>query len=97
MKSAYVDIAADIGVTVKNVAGQELSNELYEVEVFGEEVEITIKGGVSAAAPDYSPMIQRIRDLANDNGFVDFLPVLDRFQREVELEWLRTAIPKVQD
>ena len=90
MKSVCIRTFSDIGVTVKNSAGQELSGNHYSVETDDDEVIIVLEGGCQAAAVDALPIVSRIRELAEEK-MPEFLPILDRFQREVEMEWLRSV------
>ena len=89
MKGVCVPSVSEVYVTLKNSAGQELSGDHYSVETDDNEVIIVLKGGCQAAAVDAMPIVSRIRELAEEK-MPEFLPILDRFQREVEMEWLRS-------
>ena len=89
MNSVCIRTFSDIYVTVKNSAGQELRDDHYSVDTDDDEVIIVLKGGCQVAAVDALPIVSRIRELAEEK-MPEFLPILDRFQREVEMEWLRS-------
>jgi hypothetical protein len=90
MKNVYLRTFTDICVTVKNSAGQELRDEHYSVETDDDEVIIVLEGGCQIATADVLPIVSRIRELAEEK-MPEFLPILDKFQREVEMEWLRSV------
>lgn len=90
MKSTLVQVHASVDVVVKNIADQELPQNCFDVENNGDEIIVRIKGGTQAAQPDFTPMLTRVRDLAQC-VCPEFVEHLDRFQREVEMEWLRVT------
>ena len=89
-KSTWVQVHASVDVVVKNIADQELPLNCFEVDHDGDTVIFRIKSGTQAAMPNYAPMLTRVRDLAQ--AFApEFVEYLDRFQREVEMEWLKIS------
>ena len=89
-KSTLLTVVTSADVVVKNIADQELPANCFEVDHDGDTVIVRIKSGTQAAMPDYAPMLTRVRDLAQ--AFApEFVEYLDRFQREVEMEWLKIS------
>lgn len=85
--SVNVDAEVDISVTVRNLDGSELPDSAFEVDTSYEEIKITLK-----KMPDRyfreSKILERIKDLAKENC-PSFLPVLERLERELEMERFR--------